>query len=65
MSPEEEAQLRHLIRKGKELPQPTSQLFKRATKRYSKAGQILKKTEVEKNRRQQKRDAKIAEGRKK
>jgi hypothetical protein len=32
MSPEEKAQLRHLIRKAQQLPQPKSELFKRVSK---------------------------------
>lgn len=34
MSPEENAQLRYLLRQSKQLPQPVSQLFKRASKRF-------------------------------
>lgn len=65
MSPEEKAQLRQLLRKSQQLPQPPSQLFRRATKKMSRAGQLLKGDDVEKSIRKQKRDAQIAEGRKK
>ena len=37
MSPEEAAQLRYLMRRSQELPQPMSQLFQRASKRMSAA----------------------------
>ena len=65
MNPEEKAQLRQLLRKSQQLPQPPSQLFRRATKKMSRAGQLLKKDEVEKSINQQKRNAQIAQGRKK
>jgi hypothetical protein len=44
MSPEEKAQLRHLMRK--KLPQPKSELFKRVSKRKSKAGKLLQESEL-------------------
>lgn len=48
MSPEEKAQLRQLIRKAKQLPQPKSELFKRVSKRKSRAGKLLEESELPK-----------------
>ena len=41
MSPEEKAQLRHLMRLSRQLPQPKSELLQRATKRRSVAAQRM------------------------
>lgn len=46
MSPEESAQLRHLMRKQRQLPQPVEQLLRHATKRKSRASQLLKTSEL-------------------
>ena len=40
MSPEQEAQLRHLIRKSQQMPEPSWNLFQRTTKRFSRATRI-------------------------
>lgn len=39
MSPEEKAQLRQLMRKSTQLPEPSWNLFKRVSKRFSRAKQ--------------------------
>ena len=47
MSPEEEAPLRYLMRKVKQLPMPISQLVARAKGRKSRAGQLLRTSKTE------------------
>lgn len=55
MSPEEKAQLRQLMRK--KLPQPTSELFKRTSKRFSTAASKI--PSIEQQSQQQKKKNKI------
>ena len=43
MSPEQQAQIRHLMRKGKQLPMPKSELLKSVSKKKG-IGQTLLKT---------------------
>jgi len=40
--PEDDTQLRHLVRKAHQLPEPTWNLFARTTKQFSRAGQTLR-----------------------
>ena len=47
MSPEEKAQLRHLMRKSKQVPEPQETLLKHIRKQTkSRAGQLLKASEL-------------------
>lgn len=64
MSPEEEAQLRHLLRLERQLPQPISQLFRRTTKRFSRAGELLKGTDKQKTIASKKKDEAPQSGKK-
>lgn len=40
MSPEDDAQLRHLLRKGKQLPMPTSHLLGSVSRRWSRFAEL-------------------------
>lgn len=46
MGPDEEKQLRQLLRKSQQLPEPSWNLFARATKRFSRAIQLEEKTKA-------------------
>jgi hypothetical protein len=45
---EDDAQLRHLLRKAHQLPEPTWNLLDRATKRKSRAGKLLRQPKLSK-----------------
>lgn len=49
MSPDEEKQLRQLLRKSHQLPEPTWNLIARTTKRFSRLAEIDRKQIVKKD----------------
>ena len=48
MGPDEEKQLRQVLRMARQLPEPDWNLLKRATKRKSRAGKMLRQPKLSK-----------------